>query len=608
MNIPGIAALGFLVVLGLWWLIKLIWFRPFNINHFYERSMLQLVLKDPEILTMIGILERFGLNFHNDDLTDESDAYFQKLIAMIGKNLEILRSYPRDKQSPEQQLSTDILDWFLESQILEHEFMYHNYPINQFFGEQNDVPNFMITLHRIGKKRDARNYIKRLSKFGTKFDQILDGLKIREAKGVIPPKFVIERVLIEMRNFIDGDVKDHILFTAFKDKVEQLNLTRAVKETLLQAAEKEIQHTVIPTYRRVIDYFEYLETIATTDDGVWKLPNGDAYYARQLQSHTTTKLSPEEVHQIGLREVDRIETEMREILDNVGLTGKSIVQHMKDLSQDPHFLYPNTDEGRNQALEDYRSIIAHIDQNLDEIFDLRPTAGVEVERVPSFREETAPGAYYQIPSLDGKRPGVFYVNLRDMGEIQKYGMRTLAYHEAIPGHHFQLALAQEFKGPTFRKLLPFTAYAEGWALYAEKVAREFDFFDDPYSELGYLESELFRAVRLVVDTGIHQKRWTREHAIDYMEQHMGWPTESTITEVERYIVIPGQACAYKIGELKIMELRERAQSALGDQFDIKTFHNVLLQKGGMPLEILEKQVDDYIAKAINVDSEMSNTM
>lgn len=607
MNAFVIAALGILIALGLWWLIKLIWFRPFNINHFYERSMLQLILKDPEILTMIGILEKFGLNFHNDDLTDESDAYFQKLIAMIGKNLEILRSYPRDKQTPEQQLSTDILDWFLENQVLAHEFMYHNYPINQFFGEQNEVPNFMITLHRIEKKRDARNYIKRLSKFGTKFDQILDGLRIREGKGIIPPKFVIERVLIEMRNFIEGDAKDNILYSVFREKVEQLNLSEAVKGSLLQAAEREIQQTVIPTYRRVIDYFEYLETIATTDDGVWKLPNGDAYYARQLQSHTTTKLTPEEVHEIGLREVDRIESEMREILNHVGLTGKSIVQHMKDLSQDPRFLYPNTDEGRNQALEEYRSIIAHIDQNLEEIFDLRPSAGVEVERMPSFREETAPGAYYQIPSLDGKRPGVFYVNLRDMSEVQKYGMRTLAYHEAIPGHHFQLALAQEFKGPTFRRLIPFTAYAEGWALYAERVAREFGFFDDPYSELGYLESELFRAVRLVVDTDIHHKQWTREGAIAYMEQHMGWPTESTVTEVERYIVIPGQACAYKIGELKIMELRERAQSALGEQFDIKTFHNVLLQTGGMPLDILENRVDDYITKALNIGSEMSKS-
>ncbi|HEY46225.1 MAG: hypothetical protein AMJ88_10075 [Anaerolineae bacterium SM23_ 63] len=608
MDVLAIVAVSIFLALTLLWLIKLIWFRPFNINHFYERSMFQLFRKDPEILTTIGVLERFGLNFHNDDLTDESDAYFQKLITMTGKNLEILRSYPREKQTPEQQLSTDILDWFLENQILEYEFMYHNYPINQLFGEQNELPNFMITLHRIGNKRDARNYIKRLSKFGVKFDQILDGLRIREGKGVIPPKFVIERVLNEMRNFLEGDAKENILFTAFRDKVGQLKISEVVKETLLQEAEREIQQTIIPTYRRLIDYFEHLEMIATTDDGVWKLPNGDAYYERQLQSHTSTKLKPEEVHNIGLREVDRIETEMREILNNVGLTGKSIVQHMKDLSQDPRFLYPNTDEGRNQALEDYRLIVTHIDQNLDEIFDLRPSAGVEVERMPSFREETAPGAYYMIPSLDGKRPGVFYVNLRDMSEVQKYGMRTLAYHEAIPGHHFQLALALKFKGPTFRKFIPFTAYVEGWALYAEKIAREFGFFDDPYSELGYLESELFRAVRLVVDTGIHQKRWTREQAIAYMDEHLGQPIESTITEVERYIVIPGQACAYKIGELKIVELRERAQSALGELFEIKTFHNVLLQTGGMPLEILENQVDDYITKTLNAGPETFGSM
>jgi uncharacterized protein (DUF885 family) len=599
MTVPIIALLCIFILLGAWWIVKLIWFKPLNINHFYERSMLQLVLKNPEILTMIGVLERFGLNFHNDDLTDESDAYFQKLIAQVKKNLEILRSYPREKQTPEQQLSTDILEWFLEDQVMGYEFLHHNYPLNQFFGEQNELPNFMITYHRIEKKRDALNYIKRLSKFEKKFDQILEGLKLREQKGIIPPKFVIERVLVEMRKFIAGSAQDNVLFTAFREKVEKLDLAETVKQSLYQAVEREISQTVFPTYQKLIDYFEYLETKATTDDGVWKLPNGDAYYARQLQSYTTTKLTPEEVHQIGLREVDRIETEMREIMNSVGLTGKSIVEHMKDLSQDPRFLYPNTDEGRVQALEDFRAILVHIDQNLEDIIDLRPEAGVEVERMPSFREETAPSAYYQIPSLDGKRPGVFYVNLRDMGEVQKYGMKTLAYHEAIPGHHFQLALAQGIKCPTFRKVLPFTAYVEGWALYAEKVAREFGFFDDPYSELGYLESELFRAVRLVVDTGIHQKRWTREQAIAYMEEHLGWAIESTVTEVERYIVMPGQACAYKIGEIKIVELRRRAETILGEHFDIKTFHNVLLRDGAMPLKILEKRVDEYIANVLN---------
>jgi uncharacterized protein (DUF885 family) len=600
MTIPIVAALSIFILLGAWWFIRLIWLKPFNINLLYNRSMIQLALKDPELLTTIGILEKFGLNFHNDDLTDESDAHFQKLFALMQKNLEMLHSYPREKQTLEQQLSTDILDWFLKDQMLAYEFLYHNYPLNQAFGEQNGVPNFMITLHRIEKKRDARNYIKRLSKFGTKFDQILEGLKLREKKGIIPPKFVIERVLVEMRNFIAGNAQDNVLFTAFKEKVEKLDLNEKLKRSLYQAAEREIVQTVFPIYRRLIDYFEYLETKATTDDGVWKLPNGDAYYARKLQTHTTTKLSPEEVHQIGLREVDRIEAEMRQILNSVELTEKSIVEHMKDLSQDSRFLYPNTDEGRIQALEDYRQILVHIDQNLEDIFDLRPKAGVEVERMPSFREETAPGAYYMIPSLDGKRPGVFYVNLRDMGEVQKYGMRTLAYHEAIPGHHFQLVIAQELKGvPIFRKFIPFTAYVEGWALYAEKVAREFGFFDDPYSELGYLESELFRAVRLVVDTGIHQKQWAREQAIDYMEEHLGWPIESTITEVERYIVMPGQACAYKIGEIKIVELRERAESALGERFDIRAFHNVLLRDGAMPLDILEKSVDEYITHALS---------
>jgi uncharacterized protein (DUF885 family) len=599
MNFLIIAAISIFILLGAWWLIKLIWLKPFNINHFYERSMIQLILKDPELLTKIGILEQFGLNFHNDDLTDESDAYFQKMFAFMRQNLEILRSYPREKQTPEQQLSTDILDWFLENQLLAYEFMYHDYPLNQVFGEQNEMPNFMITLHRIKKKRDARNYIKRLSKFETKFDQILNGLKLREEKSIIPPKFVIERVLVEMRNFIGGETRENILFSEFRDKVEKLDLTEKVKRSLFQAVEREITQTVIPTYQRLINYFEYLKTKATTDDGVWKLPNGDAYYARQLQNHTTTKLSPDEVHAIGIREVDRIESEMRGILNNVGLTGRSIVEHMKDLSQDPRFLYPNTDEGRAQALEDYREILVHIDQNLEEIFDLRPKAGVEVERMPSFREETAPSAYYMPPSLDRTRPGIFYVNLRDMSEILKYGMRTLAYHEAIPGHHFQLAIAQELKGvPKFRKVIPFTAYVEGWALYAEKVAREFGFFDDPYSELGYLESELFRAVRLVIDTGIHQNRWTREQAIAYMEEHLGWPTESIITEVERYIVMPGQACAYKIGELKFLELRAKAETALGGQFDIKEFHNVVLQDGAMPLEILEKRVEKYI----NADS------
>jgi uncharacterized protein (DUF885 family) len=352
---------------------------------------------------------------------------------------------------------------------------------------------------------------------------------------------------------------------------------------------------VYPAYRKVITYFEELESLATDEDGVWKLPDGEAYYALKLRSFTSTDHTPNEIHEIGKSEVDRIEVLMRKTLDELGHEGKTIVEHMDELSRSPDQLYENNDESRERALQDYQIMIDHIEENLEHLFDVRPKSSVKVERVPEFREATAPGAYYMIPSMDGSRPGVFYANLRDMNEVPKYSMQTLAYHEAIPGHHFQLAIAQELKGiPTFRKLVPFTAYGEGWALYAEKLAYENGFFEDPYSRLGYLESELFRAVRLVVDTGIHHKRWSREKAIAYMREHIGQPIESITTEVERYIVFPGQACAYKMGELKIVELRERVKSKLGDYFDIRDFHNVILQKGSMPLEILEKRVDIYI--------------
>jgi uncharacterized protein (DUF885 family) len=273
-----------------------------------------------------------------------------------------------------------------------------------------------------------------------------------------------------------------------------------------------------------------------------------------------------------------------------------ISTQLQAFNTEPRFLYPDTDEGRQQALSDYQAIIDHIDQNLGSLFDKRPKMGVKVERIPEFKEKTAPGAYYNPPSMDGTRPGVFYANLRDMNEVPQFGMRTLAYHEAIPGHHFQLALAQELKGlPIFRQILPFTAYAEGWALYAEKLAYEHGFLPDAYSRLGYLASELFRAVRLVVDTGIHAKRWTRQQAIEYLLAHTGMPEASIVSEVERYIVMPGQACSYKIGELKIVELRRQAQQALGERFNIKEFHNILLMNGSMPLQILEDQVQEYIA-------------
>lgn len=593
--------LGLLALLLAWYVIALIWGKPWSVKGLFLRTFLKFALKGPELLTMLGILEKFGIHGHNAKLSDASEAFQDKMFAFIRRDLRLLRSYPRQRQDKATLLSTDIMDWFLDDVARGERFRHHDYPLNQMFGIQSEMPNFMMTLHPVVSKLEGRNYVKRLSRFGVKFDQVMEGLLVREKKGVLPPKFVIRRVLDEMTAFIAAPARENPLYTVFKDKLEKLPKVGARdRESLLAAAEAEIERTVYPAYRKFIDYFTGLEKKATTDDGVWKLPEGAEYYAHCLRSSTTTDYTPQQVHEIGLAEVARIEAEMAAILEKQGYKDVgSPAKKLHNFGSEERFLYPNTDEGRAAALAEYQRILDEIDAALEPYFAVRPRARLQVQRVPEFREKTSAGAYYMPGDLTGSRPGVFYANLRDMKEVHKFGMKTLAYHEGIPGHHFQLSIAQELKGvPFFRRMVPFTAYAEGWALYAEKLAREIGMYkDDPYSELGCLDAELFRAVRLVVDTGIHHKKWTREQAIEYMEAHSAQDHDSIVSEIERYIVMPGQACAYKIGMIKVLELRERAQKELGDKFDLRKFHDVVLKNGSMPLSILEQVVGEYIAAA-----------
>ncbi|MGI9550045.1 MAG: DUF885 domain-containing protein, partial [Aurantibacter sp.] len=454
------------------------------------------------------------------------------------------------------------------------------------------------------------------SLFDTKFDQVLEGLKIREEKGIIPPKFVIQRVLDEMKGFIgekkadeansgsDADpVRANILYTNLDSKIEEIeDLNDEEKESYKKQAEEQISATVFPAYQKLIDYFEGLNAKATTDDGVWKFPDGEAFYKYQLKQNTTTDLGPEEVHQIGLSEVARIQKEMWDILISEGYTDttKTLGAVVQDLNKEERFLFPNTDEGRKMVLEEYNRILDQINADLDDAFDVRPKSGLEVKRVPEFKQEGTAGAYYEQPAMDGSRGGTFYANLRNVHESVKFGMKTLAYHEGIPGHHFQIAIQGELEGvPIFRTLGLFTAYVEGWALYSEQLAWELGFYEnDPFGNLGRLQAEMFRAVRLVVDTGIHYKKWTREEAIDYMVANTGMTTTEVTTEIERYIVMPGQACAYKIGMMKILELREKAKKALGDRFVLKEFHNVVLKNGAVPLDILGELIDEYIQNTV----------
>ncbi len=594
-----LACLAASVLLAGWFLAAVIWFRPPSINLFFERAFYRSVLRHPEWLSYLRILEPYGLDFYNDDLTDASDEFDRHQLELARHELRVLRSYDRTRLTAAQRLSADIADWSLDDKVRGEPFLYHNYPVNQLEGMQSELPTFMAKIHQIDNKHDAENYIKRLSKFGVKFDQVLDNLKTREARGIILPTFLIDKTLEQMRAFVGQDPRANILYISFEEKLGKLNgVSDTEKQALCRAVEQQITMTVYPAYRELIAYFEALRPRSTTDAGVWKFPDGDAFYAHVLRSQTTTDMTPEQVHELGLKEVARIEGEMRALLDVLGCSGKTVSECARQLRSDPQHLYPNEDASRPVVLADLQKILDDADHNLSGVFDIRPKMGVKVERMPAFKEKTSPDAYYDAPSLDGARPGIFYANLYEPGRIYKCEMKTLAYHEAIPGHHFQIAVQQELRGvPTFRKVEHFTAYVEGWGLYAEQLAAECGFYkDDPCGDFGRLSWEQFRASRLVVDTGIHYKRWTREQAMAYMDEHVGDPSE---VEIDRYIVDPGQACAYKIGQLKILELREKARAELGPRFNIKEFHNVVLQNGAVPLAVLDRLVEDYIASKPN---------
>ena len=588
-----------IVVLGIF-LINLIWFRPWSLNLFYEKVFAEVIFSEPELLTQLGLVEQFGITGHNGKLSDESPGHQQMVTDRWKKDLQQLHEYPLDQQSASQKLSTHVLDWFLKDQVEGEKWQFHNYPVNQLFGVQNQYPSFMANTHPLHSQKDCEYYIMRLDALPKKFDQTLESLKVREQKQIIPPRFVVEEVLKEMSDFVARPAAENVLATSFRERAVKIDkLNDQQRADFQKRVENEITTQVYPAYQKLIAYFQELLPKTTTDDGVWKLPDGDAFYAYTLRSNTTTNTPPNEVHELGLREVARIEAEMRAILDSNGFAGQPIGVSMDKLGKDPRFLYSNDDKGRAEALAEYKRLIDNaVADSKARLFNIAPKAQIDIRRVEPFKEATAPGAYYQGGAMDGSRPGIFYANLRDMNEVPKWGMPTLAYHEGVPGHHWQISIAQELTGlPQFRKVIPFTAYAEGWALYCEWLAKQVGWYDkDPFGDLGRLQAELFRAVRLVVDTGIHAKHWTREQAIAYMREKTGMGEKEVKSEIERYIVNPGQACAYKVGMMKIQELRARAQQELGDKFDQREFHDTVLKNGSLPLEILEEQVNDSIQK------------
>ena len=576
--------------------------KPMRFRSFVDREVLKMAFESPETLTSLGFLESIGITSHNGELDDASLEKADELFVKLKQVHKTLNSYEDDSLSASDLLSKEIAMYLLDFAKESEKFRYHNYPVNQLFGIQNGYPSFMEAQHQINSTDDVENYLLRLALVEKKFTQELEGIKLREEKGIIPPVFVIERVLEEMNTFVDKPIEENILYTSLAKKMKDSgNIEDAEQTKLLARAKENINDFVHPAYKLLIDYFTAIKYKATSDDGYWRLPDGEEAYASSLKFFTTTDYTPQYIHDLGLREVDRIQSEIMAILAAQNFdVSQGFTAAIDTLAADESFYYEDSDAGREQILKDYQKILDEIDVGLDSAFRIRPSAGMEVVRIPEFKEKTAPGAYYQQPAIDGSRPGRFFANLYDIKATPKYSMRTLAYHEGIPGHHFQIAVAMELEGlPLFRMFSPFTAYVEGWALYSEYLAWEMGFQDDPFDNIGRLQAELFRAVRLVVDTGIHYKKWTREEAIDYMKMNTGMAQSDVVSEIERYIVMPGQATSYKVGMMKILALREKAKSALGDKFDLRDFHDVVLKNGAVPLDILERFIDSYIAETLS---------
>jgi len=595
----GVAFLGLIVVAAA--LGAHTWYaKPLSIDAFYARTFLRFALDNPELLTQIRLLEPFGLHAHNAKLADGSLAHQNEAFARFESDYATLHRYDSSRYTGQDRLSYQIFDDFVGMTVRGGPWRFHDYPVNQLFGVQSELPNLMTQLQQVDDATDAEDYVARLGAFPRRFDELIESIRFREARGVVPPRFVVEKVLDQIHAFVATGAARNPLVVAFEEKLDRIpprRMDAARRRDFVARASLAVETSVIPAYAKLAAYFETLRPKATHNDGVWALPEGDRYYQYQVERNTTTTMTADEIHALGLSDVARITAEMDRILDAAGQGEGTVGERMHRLSQSPAQRYPDSDEGRARILADYQAIIDDISGGLDPYFVTKPKAKVVAKRVPSIAEKTAPAAYYVGAPLDGSRPGTFYANLHDVGMTPKFAMRTTAYHEAVPGHHLQISIAQELQGlPIFRRLVPFTAYSEGWALYAEQLAWEAGYEKNPLDNLGRLQAELFRSVRLVVDTGLHRKRWTREQAIDYMTKTTGMSESEVVIEVERYLVQPGQALAYKVGMMKILELRQRARDALGSKFDLREFHDVVLGNGAIPLAILEQVVDGYIAQ------------
>jgi uncharacterized protein (DUF885 family) len=566
-----------------------------KVNAFFQKSFDESVDMYPEFQTRLGIKKEYG------KLNDNSFAFLEKTHEINKKELAWLTDSVNVKAlSKEALLSYKLFKQTLENNIEDYKYRLHDYPVNQMFGAQSGKPAFMINMHRIDNAKDAEDYVSRLNGFNSFFSQLVENLKAREAIGIIPPKFVFDKVIEDSENILIGQPFDSTdqkstLLNDFLEKIDTLDIAADTKSNLETRARHALLTSVKPAYLSLISFMKAQKERANYDHGAWKFPDGEAFFITALKRTTTTNLTANEIHEIGLNEVARIHGEMDVIRNTVSFEG-TLQDFFQFMKTDKQFYYTADKQGKDAYLKEAIHLIDSMKTRLDELFITKPKADIKVKAVESFREKSAGKAFYNRPAADGSRPGIYYANLYDMESMPSYQMEALAYHEGIPGHHMQLAIQQELEDvPMFRKYGGYTAYTEGWGLYSEFIPKEMGFYADPYSDFGRLAMELWRACRLVVDTGIHSKKWTREEGIKYYTDNTPNAELDAIKMVERHIVMPGQATAYKIGMMKILELREKAKNALGDSFDLREFHEVVIAQGAIPLNVLEDFVDAYIS-------------
>ena len=587
---------GLLLIVGIFYLVNLFLFKPFSLDHYLAKELILEMVDSPESLTYLGVVDKFNwLTNHQSKISISGLSDMEEDLIDAKKLKARLLSYENESLSEQQKITKEIAVFDVSNFIKEtEEFPFHNYPLNQIGGIHLNVLEFMTDVHPIRNVKEAEAYIDRLNLFDDSFKATLEILNAQKKAGIFPPKFVFDHVIRQLEEFLNFKENENPLRSVFLRKIEDLNLDSEVSSDLISKLDNAIENSVTPGFKLLYDFVNETRKKANQYHGVWSLPNGDEFYALRLKVYTTTDYSAEDIHNIGLSEVERITKRMQEIAFDLDYGDQvKVGQLMNSLNEDSNFLYSDTPDRKERVVADYNSIVEET-WNISELyFHNMPKSKVEVRAVPEYSEQNQAGGYYMSPALDGSRPGVFYANLYDIKQTPTYSMRTLAFHEAIPGHHLQVALNLENENLSLYRRFGYgtSAFSEGWALYSEILALEAGLAEDPYDELGVLQSELFRAVRLVVDTGMHYKRWTREEAMAYMKDVTGMSDTEVRVEIERYIVWPGQACSYKVGMLKILELREKAKEKLGEDFNIKDFHSVVLEQGQPPLFIVEDLVN-----------------